>query len=280
MVYLLLLLLRVMMCYLSLQAVQPRRQRITIRSNRITIRGYRITGRRHSVAIDQAPSSTVVGRRRTLRMLLLLLVLLVVVVVMHVVGRRPAHVMLMLLQAVFTHSPILPLPQTAVISLAAPGLILLDLVALIMAAGVVRRRAPIAKVGQMIPSLLLLLMVGMLLLLLRGVMMLVMAVVVQPRTEHVEVGLQRLEQFVHHIAARHRLVTKRVVGMMVGGRRRTPSPLGGVVARGSGRRWRAGNGEPLLMLAREVLMVVVQVVGLVVLAVRALARVHQQQRGA
>jgi hypothetical protein len=172
-------------------------------------------------------------------MLLLLVLVLLVVVVMHVVGRRPAHVMLMLLQAVFTHSPILPLPQTAIIT---PGLILLDFVPLIMAACVVRRRAPIAKVGQMIPSLLLL-MVGMLLLLLRGVMMLMMAVVVQTRTEHVEVGLQRLEQFVHPTAARHRLVAKRMVGMVVGGRGRTaPSPFGGVVARGSGRRWRAGNG--------------------------------------
>jgi hypothetical protein len=161
---------------------------------------------------------------------------------MHVVGRRPAHVMLMLLQAVFTHSPILPLPQTAIISLTTPGLILLDFVPLIMAAGVVRRRAPIAKVDQMIPSLLLLLMVGMLLLLLRGMMMLMMAVVVQSRPEHVEVGLQRLEQFVHHIAARHGLVAKRIVGMMVGRRRTAPAPLGGVVARGSGRRWRAGDG--------------------------------------
>jgi len=232
-----------MMCYLSLQAVQPRRQRITIRSNRITISGYRITRRRHSVAIDQV-TSTVVGRRRTLRMLLLLVLVLLVVVVMHVVGRRPAHVMLMLLQAVFTHSPILPLPQTTIISLTTPGLILLDFVPLIMAAGVVRRRAPIAaEVGQMIPpSSSLLLMVGMLLLLLRGVMMLMMAVVIQSRPEHVEVGLQRLEQFVHHIAARHRLVAKRIVGMMVGGRRRTSSPLGGVIARGSGRRWRAGDG--------------------------------------
>jgi hypothetical protein len=212
--------------------------------------------------------------------MLLLLVLVLMVVMMHVVGRRPAHVMLMLLQAVFTDSPILPLPQTAIISLTAPGLILLDFVPLIMAACVVRRRAPIAEVGQMIPSLLLL-MVWMLLLLLRGVMMLMMAVVVQARPEHVEVGLQRLEQFVHHIAARHGLVAKRIVGMVVEGRRRTaPAPLGGVVARGSGRRWRAGDGEPLLMLAREVLMVVVQVVRLVVLAVRALARVHQQQRGA
>jgi hypothetical protein len=95
----------------------------------------------------------------------------------------------------------------------------------------------------MIPSLLLLLMVGMLLLLLRGMMMLVMAVVVQPRSEHVKIGLQRLEQFVHHIAARHRLVAKRIVGMVVGGRGRTaPSPFGGVVARGSGRRWGAGDG--------------------------------------
>jgi hypothetical protein len=189
-------------------------------------------------------------------MLLLLLVLvLLMVVVMHVVGRRPAHVMLMLLQAVFTHSPILPLPQTAIISLTTPGLILLDFVALIMAACVVGRRAPIAaEVGQMIPPSSLLLMVGMLLLLLRGMMMLMMAVVVQPRSEHVEVGLQRLEQFVHHIAARHRLVAKRIVGMMVGGRRRTSSPLGGVIARGSGRRWRAGDGQPLLMLAREVLV--------------------------
>jgi len=74
-------------------------------------------------------------------------------------------------------------------------------------------------------------------------MVVLMAVVVQPRAKHVEVGLQRFEQFIHHIASRHGLVAERVVRMMG-----WTAPLGGVIPRRSG--WGPGDCKPLLMLAR------------------------------
>jgi len=156
-VQLLLLLLVMMMCYLSLHAVQPRRHRVTVRGHRITIGGDRITRCGDGIAVGQAPG--VGGRRRSL------LVLVVGMVVMHA-RWWTAHavlmlLVLMLLQAILTHATaILPLSHPAAVTAPLPGLILLDFVPFIMAPRVVRGRAPITQVGHLS---LLLLMVGMLL---------------------------------------------------------------------------------------------------------------------
>ena len=89
------------------------------------------------------------------------------------------------------------------------------------------------------------------------------AVVVDAGAEDAKVGLERLQQFVHHVAAGHGVVAKGVVG-----------PLRGLGPGGGG----PGDGQPVLVLPRQLLVVVVQGHGLQVLAVRAVGGIHQQQR--
>ena len=96
-------------------------------------------------------------------------------------------------------------------------------------------------------------------------------VIIDPGAEDAEVGLQRLQQLVHHIVTGHRAVAEGVVlrplGGMVAGIMMMMMMVGVVV--------RVGQQEfallLLLLLERQLLMVVVQHGGLVVLAIRAVA---------
>ena len=79
-----------------------------------------------------------------------------------------------------------------------------------MAPRVVCRRTPVGEYGMIVAAVDRRMV--------RVMLMAPVAVVVQPRAEHVEVGLQRLQQLVDHVATRHRPVAKGVVVRGAGGR--------------------------------------------------------------